>query len=58
MSEQAAEYRPSITEVFRDRSRERRRDYEEARQALLRRLKATEDSTEAVDVIEEVAEET
>jgi hypothetical protein len=58
MSEQAAERRPSITEVFHDRSKERRRNYEEARQALLRRLKATEDSTEAVDVIEEVAEET
>lgn len=58
VTEQAAERRPSITEVFRDRSRERRREYVEARSALLRRIQALEDSTETVDVIAEVAQET
>jgi hypothetical protein len=50
--------RLSVTEVFRERSRERRRDYEEAREALLRHLRDSENSEEPVDVIADVAAET
>jgi hypothetical protein len=55
---ETSERRATVTEVFRERSRERRRDYEQARAALLQRLRRTETSPEPVDVIAEVAEET
>ncbi len=58
MTETVEDERQSVTDVFRARSRERRAKYEEARDALLRLLRATEDSAEPVDVIAEVAEET
>jgi len=58
MAGQTAPPRPSITEVFQQRSRERRRDYERARAALLRVLKDTADSPEPVDVIAQVSETT
>jgi Spy/CpxP family protein refolding chaperone len=58
MTDETPERRQTITEVFRDRSRERRREYEEAREALLRLLKETEAAAETVDVIAEVAQET
>jgi hypothetical protein len=53
-----AEHRVSVTEVFRDRSRERRREYEIAHEVLLRVLRETANAKEPVDVIAQVAEET
>ena len=50
--------RVSVTEVFRDRSRERRREYEIAHEVLLRVLRETANAKEPVDVIAQVAEET
>jgi hypothetical protein len=58
MAETLEHERPSVTEVFRARSRERRAKYQQARDALVRLLKATENSAEPVDVIAEVSEQT
>jgi hypothetical protein len=58
MAGQTAAPRPSITEVFRERSRERRRNYERVRAVLLRLLQETADSPQPVDVIAQVSEKT
>lgn len=58
MPGQAAPARASITEVFQERSRERRRDYERARTALLSLLRETAESPQPVDVIAQVSENT
>ena len=55
---ETAEHRVSVTEVFRDRSRKRRREYEIAHDVLLRVLVETANAEEPVDVIAQVAEET
>ena len=58
MAGQTAMPRQSITEVFRERSRARRQDYEIARAALLRTLRETADAPHPVDVIASVSETT
>jgi predicted DsbA family dithiol-disulfide isomerase len=58
MTETLEHERQSVTEVFRAQSRQRRAKYEEARDALLRLIRETENSAEPVDVIAEVADET